>query len=170
MGPVQDKNQKSAIPALPPKLTDAQLLLRAEHADPFSYLGPHPVDRHEGRRIAIRAVQPHAVSVTILIAGREIPANLIEKEGLFEAILPQEISEVPSPRDYRLRIRWDDGNTSEIVDPYAFPPVLTEFDLHLIGEGNHYKLYDTLGAHVCEMQGIRGVSFAVWAPNAERVS
>ena len=67
-------------------------------------------------------------------------------------------------------MRWNDGNTSEIADPYAFPPVLSEFDLHLIGEGTHYRLYDTLGAHVREIDGLRGVQFAVWAPNAERVS
>jgi 1,4-alpha-glucan branching enzyme len=167
MGRIQ--NQQGETPSAPP-LTDAQLLLRAEHGDPFAYLGPHQIERDGSRRYAVRVAQPHADAVTVLIAGREIPADRIEPDGVFEALLPPEISQRPSPRDYRLRVRWNNGNTSELIDPYAFPPLLSDFDLHLIAEGTHYQLYETLGAHVREVEGVRGVQFAVWAPNALRVS
>ena len=183
MGPVQDSRDEGPTGAelvpqpagagctcSPQQKTDAQLLLRAEHGDPFSFLGPHAVERDGSRRFVVRAVQPHAAQVTVLIAGREIPAARIESGGVFEALLPVEISQRPSPRDYRQLVRWHDGNTSDFADPYAFPPVITEFDLHLIGEGTHYQLYDALGAHVREIDGLRGVQFAVWAPHAERVS
>jgi 1,4-alpha-glucan branching enzyme len=156
---------------LPAPPTDAQLLLRAEHGDPFGYLGPHAVERDGGRRYVVRAVQPHAASVSVLLAdGREISAERIELGGVFEALLPAETAHRPAPRDYRLRFRWNDGNVSELADPYAFPTLLSEFDLHLISEGNHYQLYEALGAHVREVEGVRGVQFAVWAPNAARVS
>ena len=75
-----------------------------------------------------------------------------------------------APGAYRLRIRFSDGNVFETYDPYAFPPVLTDYDLYLSGEGTHYQNYEKLGAHVREVAGVRGVHFAVWAPNAQRVS
>ena len=74
------------------------------------------------------------------------------------------------PTAYRLHIRFSDGNVLETLDPYAFPSVLTEYDLYLSGEGTHYLKYEKLGAHVREVAGVRGVHFAVWAPNAKRVS
>ena len=61
-------------------------------------------------------------------------------------------------------------NEVELEDPYRFPPVLSDFDLYLLGEGNHLTLYDKLGAHPIELEGVQGVSFVVWAPNARRVS
>ncbi len=70
---------------------------------------------------------------------------------------------------YRLRARFGD-NVVELEDPYRFPPVLSDFDLYLLGEGNHLKLYDKLGAHPMTMDGVDGVAFVVWAPNAQRVS
>jgi 1,4-alpha-glucan branching enzyme len=167
LSPIKDKHD-AAPPAPPP--TDAQLLLRAEHGDPFAYLGPHAIERDGRRRYAVRVVQPHAADVTVLIAGREISAERIEAGGVFEALLPAEIEQRPAARDYRLRVRWYDGNVNVVADPYAFPPLLPEFDLHLIGEGTHYQLYECLGAHVREIEGVRGVQFAVWAPNAARVS
>ena len=79
-------------------------------------------------------------------------------------------SEAVAPGAYRLQIRFSDGNIFETYDPYAFPPVLTEYDLYLSGEGTHYQKYEKLGAHVREVAGVRGVHFCVWAPNARRVS
>ncbi len=88
------------------------------------------------------------------------------KDGFFEALFKDEAR----PFSYAIRVvtQWDE--TREFYDPYSFPPVLTDFDLHLIGEGTHYKNYEKLGAHPREVNGIRGVHFAVWAPNAKRVS
>jgi 1,4-alpha-glucan branching enzyme len=71
---------------------------------------------------------------------------------------------------YLFRVVTTQGNTFEQYDPYAFSPVLSEFDLHLFGEGKLYKAYDKLGAHLCTHEGVQGVNFAVWAPNAKRVS
>ena len=157
---------------------ELELLLNAEHADAFGVLGPHFFDEgfehgaehREKARLAIRILQPYAAEVAVLLGDRVIPAERIAPGGVFQAILPEEISRRPGPRDYRLRIRWDNGGTVEIRDPYAFPPVLTDFDLHLFSEGTHYNAYDKLGAHVLDVAGVRGVHFAVWAPNARRVS
>src|SRR5690606_4669167 len=71
---------------------------------------------------------------------------------------------------YRLAVEDGAGHSWQFVDPYKFGRVLSDFDMHLLGEGNHLHAYDKLGAHVIEVDGIRGVHFAVWAPNAQRVS
>src|SRR5205807_3673940 len=71
---------------------------------------------------------------------------------------------------YRLAVEDHEGHAWQFVDAYTFGPVLTDFDLHLLGEGTHYRNYERLGAHLREHQGYRGVHFAVWAPNAQRVS
>ncbi|HEY2758313.1 MAG TPA: 1,4-alpha-glucan branching protein GlgB, partial [Pseudolabrys sp.] len=86
----------------------------------------------------------------------------IDPAGLFEGPLD-------NPSRYRLRARFGE-NVVEMEDPYRFPPVLTEFDLYLLGEGNHLRLYDKLGAHPMVLDGVAGVAFVTWAPNAQRVS
>src|ERR1700722_2574408 len=139
------------------------LLLRAEHLDPFSVLGPHEVERDGARRWVIRVIHPYARDIDILLDGEVIPASRLEPEGIFEALLTPGVAGPLGPERYRLRIRWDDGGTSETADPYAFPPVLTDFDLHLFGEGTHQAQYKKMGAHVQEIAGVRGVHFSVWA-------
>jgi len=89
--------------AVEPPPTDAQLLLRAEHGDPFAYLGPHAVERDGRRRYAVRVVQPHAAAITVLTRGQEIAAERVEPEGVFEALLPADVTDRPGPRDYRRR-------------------------------------------------------------------
>lgn len=74
------------------------------------------------------------------------------------------------PTHYRLGLELWNGEQREVEDPYRFPPLLTDFDLHLHGEGTHYESYNTLGAHLVECEGVPGVRFAVWAPNALVVS
>ncbi len=95
----------------------------------------------------------------------------VHQDGFFEAALHNEFEFFY----YRLSITLPalDGRrqqTYEIDDPYRYPPVLTDFDLHLLGEGTHFRLYEKLGARILEHAGLKGVCFAVWAPNAERVS
>src|SRR5581483_8428582 len=85
-------------------------------------------------------------------------------EGFFVASLAGEISA------YRLRAASEDGGETEFDDPYRFPPLISDFDLHLHSEGTLYEAYESMGAHVVEVQGVRGVRFAVWAPNAENVT
>ena len=74
------------------------------------------------------------------------------------------------PRDYRLKLRLWNGDVQVVDDPYRFGPLLSDFDLYLHGEGTNYESYNTLGAHIVEWPGLSGVRFAVWAPNAERIS
>ena len=96
-----------------------------------------------------------------------LPLTRIHPEGLFEGVIPNERRD---EFDYRLRLVWSDGSSSETDDAYRYGPVLTEFDLHLLGEGTHYRVYDRLGARAITHGIRRGVHFAVWAPNARRVS
>jgi len=133
--------------------------------DPFAVLGPHQDD--EGG-VVIRAVQPAARSVDVhLVADGAVVPMRRRVSGLFEARLPRTVSEIP---DYRLRVTFGSGQQLEIDDPYRYGRVLTDYDLHLFGEGTHLRLYEKLGAHRLRMGPTGGVHFAVWAPNADRVS
>ncbi|HXQ27387.1 MAG TPA: 1,4-alpha-glucan branching protein GlgB [Candidatus Acidoferrales bacterium] len=152
-------------------------LIRGEHSDPFRILGPHWVQRDGKRSLCIRALRPGAREVVVLWgAGKTaVQAIQIHPDGFFEAHLPPGTPELRDgepvrPSAYRLRYRFAGDVEIETFDPYAFPPVLTDYDLYLSGEGTHYLKYEKLGAHVREVAGVRGVHFAVWAPNARRVS
>ena len=147
-------------------------LLAAHNADPFGILGPHPADSPQGRRWSIRAFHPRAVEANILLQGQMdlLPMRRLREEGFFEVTLPAPSETPPAPSSYRIRFRNEYGETWEIYDPYAFPYLLTEFDLYLLGEGRHFDSYEKLGAHVRTLEGVSGVHFAVWAPNARRVS
>jgi 1,4-alpha-glucan branching enzyme len=99
------------------------------------------------------------------VAGEQVtPMQRLHLDGFFAA------SMATAPQRYRLRIRRHDGTEAELEDPYRFPLLLSEFELHLHGEGTLYEAYNTLGAHVMNVEGIDGVRFAVWAPGAEVVS
>jgi 1,4-alpha-glucan branching enzyme len=107
---------------------------------------------------------PHASSVEVLIDGEAVPMQKKHAHGFYCANFGRE------PLDYRFRVHLWSGAVEILDDPYRFPPLLTDFDLYLHGEGTHYESYRTLGAHVTESQGVTGVRFAVWAPNAEVVT
>ncbi len=94
----------------------------------------------------------------------------VRPEGVYEVELPLDSELAPAPSSYRLRYRTDYGAVVEVHDPYAFPYLLSEFDLYLMGEGRHYDTYEKLGAHIKTVDGVSGVHFAVWAPSARRVS
>jgi 1,4-alpha-glucan branching enzyme len=151
---------------------EIDLIRRAEHADPFHILGPHVVEVNGEKRLAIRSFLPQAREVSVVhdSAAVGLPARRVHPDGFFEALFPYSEAIRATPTAYRLRITDADGSTREIYDPYAFPPLLSDFDLHLMGEGTHYLKYEKLGAHVREVAGVRGVHFGVWAPNARRVS
>jgi 1,4-alpha-glucan branching enzyme len=126
--------------------------------------------RQDGRdAVVVRAFRPDAAQMFVVPrdAGRpEKPMVRIHPDGLFEAV----IRERREPFPYRLR--WTDaaGASTEAEDPYCFPSTLGELDLYLISEGTHYRAYEKLGAHLLTLNGTAGVLFAVWAPNANRVS
>ncbi|MBF6591464.1 MAG: 1,4-alpha-glucan branching protein GlgB, partial [Ktedonobacterales bacterium] len=98
-----------------------------------------------------------------------IPLRALHAAGLFSAFVPSLEPDEERPA-YRLLVQRAGGELATVDDPYAFPPVLSDFDLHLIGEGKHLDLYERLGAHPMRLRGVDGVAFAVWAPNARRVS
>ncbi len=156
---------------LDPLEIEIDQIIHSDHSDPFHVLGAHLSELTLSGKmgVAIRAFLPEAEKVWIVpddpLADR-IQMQKLRPEGFFAAIF-EDCNQLFS---YQLRARDYHGQTSQWVDPYVFPPVLTDFDLHLIGEGSHYKKYEKLGAHPSVIQGVKGVHFAVWAPNAKRVS
>ena len=151
------------MPITTPELKAQYIAItEGRHGNPFAFLGPHRV---AGRSV-IRTFQPHVKSVQVVDAdGTELA--VMEKNhgaGLFEVSLEEHCA------DYRLRITTANGEINIIDDAYRFTSPLGELDLHLLGEGAHHTLYEKLGAHVVALEGVEGTHFAVWAPNAQRVS
>ncbi len=133
-------------------------LLSASHDDPFAVLGPH---KH-GRSTWVTAIDPGAHDLFAVIGGKEHVLDRIEG-ALF-------CGKVPAGQPYYLRGHGVDGATWDYDDAYRFGPVLTDLDEYLLGEGTHQRLWQALGAHVMTHDGTAGTHFAVWAPNARRVS
>ncbi|MDY1547468.1 1,4-alpha-glucan branching protein GlgB [Luteibacter sp. PPL193] len=135
-------------------------LVEGRHGDPFALLGPHPV---HGRRI-IRTLQPGAEGVEVIDAQGQTLAVLdrVHPNGLFAGA-------VEADGAYRLRVRWP-GALHETHDPYAFGMLLADDDLRRFSDGMDVALFRWLGAHPVTVDGVHGVRFAVWAPNAQRVS
>jgi 1,4-alpha-glucan branching enzyme len=145
-------------------VSDGELraLLEGRHRDAFAVLGPHPDDG----ALVVRACVPGAQSVT-LTDSRGTPLTEmtpLHAGGVFSGHLPAGTSA------YQLLVRWPDGSQQLSHDPYAFGLLLGELDLHLISEGRHFELGTCLGAQWRRIDGVEGVRFAVWAPNARRVS
>jgi 1,4-alpha-glucan branching enzyme len=139
---------------------EAYAVIEGRHSDPFHYLGPHV----EGDVPVVRVFLPDAEGVAVIDEqGRERDLERIHAAGLFEGRLGND------GRRYRVRARYGEREI-EIDDPYRFPPILSEFDLYLLGEGTHLHLYERLGAHPMVLDGVDGVGFAVFAPSARRVS
>ncbi len=143
-------------------------IIRGEHGDPFRVLGPHQSTAGGKKSWLVRAFLPDAVAASVILLPGDERKEMDQKhpQGLFEARLPK----ASWPVAYKLELRNADGHTWQIRDPYSFPAVLTDFDIHLLAEGTHLRIHDRLGAHPREVNGVRGVHFAVWAPNAVRVS
>ncbi len=155
-----------------PKRDDIERLIVGRTADPHALLGQHPLEGRgvglagpqSSRSVVIRAWRPQAQTVSCLSDG-VIVAKLeqVHPAGLFEATLD-------APLDsYEFEVTYGDGQSYAVADSYAFLPTLGELDVHLIGEGSHRRLYETLGSHVRTVDGVEGVAFAVWAPSAEGV-
>jgi 1,4-alpha-glucan branching enzyme len=146
---------------------DIQKIIDAEHPNPFGVLGFHRVLLVDGEVAVVRAFVPWAADLQVVgdDLSAAIPMKRVHGDGFFEAVFPH--------RDrfrYRLRATGADGAVHEIEDPYALPSTLGDVDLHLLGEGRDLRMYHKFGAHPHELNGVAGVRFAVWAPNAERVS
>jgi 1,4-alpha-glucan branching enzyme len=130
--------------------------------DPFAFLGPHD----GGDAPLIRTFQPGAVAVDAVArddADRRIALQPVGASGLFTGV-------AGDLGPYTLRITWPGGAVQETEDPYSFAPVLSALDLHLFAEGAHWNLAERLGARLDQIQGVEGVVFSVWAPNARQAS
>jgi 1,4-alpha-glucan branching enzyme len=133
-------------------------------ADPFAHLGMH---RRSGALVVSAFLPEAARAEVVAVDGADVaPAQMqrIHPDGLFAARIDRR-----EPYRYRFRLR-SDGAEFEIEDPYRFPPLLGEQDVYLLAEGTHTRVYEKLGAHPVVLEGVAGVGFAVWAPNARRVS
>jgi len=137
-------------------------LVAGRHGDPFALLGVHK----SGDARLVRTFQPHAVQVDLVDATGErlVGMERVHPGGVFSAVMP------PRKRHYCLRVSMGDGSDYTIEDPYRFASTLGDMDLYLLGEGSDQTIYTKLGARVRVFEGVRGTRFAVWAPNASRVS
>jgi 1,4-alpha-glucan branching enzyme len=140
----------------------AEALVARDNPNPHGLLGAHPTRAG----VRIRVFRPAAESVAALVDGERLKLRRTHPAGLFEAT----VKGAQLPLRYELEVVYPDGGRYRIDDPYRFAPTLGELDLHLIAEGRHERLWDRLGAHVTEIDGVAGTAFAVWAPAARSVS
>ena len=169
-------------------IKEVQKIIKSEHNDPFSILGMHQVevpvdsitkdktkirDKVEApavkKGIVVRALIPNAQEVYVVDTknkDKKFKMDKLSEEGFFEIALFNRKNFFK----YVLRVVDFSGNVQEITDPYSFLPIVTEYDLYLFNQGTNHKIYEKMGAHVCEIDGIKGVLFVVWAPTAKRVS
>ncbi len=145
---------------------DINVLIHGDHGDPFSVLGRQVVEVDGRRATSVRAFLPEAAQAAVGLGSERLTMDRVHPDGIFEVT----VEGLDDPGPYQLHYVDAEGSEVTVEDPYRFRPVLTEFDLHLLNEGTHYENYERLGAHIIEHEGVRGVHFAVWAPNALRVS
>jgi 1,4-alpha-glucan branching enzyme len=152
------------------KKEEITALVNVTHHEPRSLLGYHEYPQGKGAPLCVvRVLEPGAESIEV--CWEDTPAELyplkrIHDAGLFEGVIPQRRPVVP----YRLRVRFPFDHVVVKHDTYFFSHELSDFDLYLFGEGRHYGLYHKFGAHPRVRDGVTGTHFAVWAPNAKRVS
>jgi 1,4-alpha-glucan branching enzyme len=136
--------------------------------DPFAILGRHMTTVDGRRAVVVRTLQPAASAVDLVTGSRTIAMERRRREGLFEAVVPFDGG---NAYEFLYRLRIHEGASSrEIADAYQFGQVLNDYDLHLLSEGTHYRAWEKLGSHRTAIGDVTGVHFAVWAPNAQRVS
>ena len=167
--PPNKKTATAAGPAL--AAAEIESIVAATHREPRSVLGYHEQARADEQPLCIvRVLEPDAVGVALYWEDESPhaarPLALIHPGGLYEGRVPYRRPLLP----YRLRVRYRDGHELTKPDPYYFAPQLTDLDLYLFGEGTHHRIWSKLGAHPLQIEGVAGTRFAVWAPNAARVS
>ncbi|HCV43748.1 MAG TPA: 1,4-alpha-glucan branching enzyme [Bacteroidetes bacterium] len=144
-------------------------VIYTDHSDPFRVLGPHIVKDKGGSALAIRAFIPDAESLSVVIEtgkANEYPMDKVHETGFFEVVIPKQTDVAP----YELKKTTHGGAVETFKDSYSFLPTLSETDLYLFNKGDHHQMYEKLGAHYVEVNGVGGVQFAVWAPTARSVS
>ncbi|MFP4157193.1 MAG: 1,4-alpha-glucan branching protein GlgB [Opitutales bacterium] len=150
--------------------SDLKSIIGAQSADPHGILGMHPTGTAAKPQLTVRAFLDDAKTCEVVdvhdAEGERYPLERVSEDGFFEGTIPGR-SEV---FQYRLRIERYNGEIRQFYDPYSFLPTLSEQDVYLFGEGTDIQVHHKMGAHLREVGGVPGVSFAVWAPNADRVS
>ncbi|MCC6748667.1 MAG: 1,4-alpha-glucan branching protein GlgB [Deltaproteobacteria bacterium] len=141
-------------------------LLDGVCSNPHGILGAHPAQAGGVAGIVVRAYHPEAVGGRIELNGEVRPLGRLREGGLLGGFVPAGTF----PVHPRIELELRDGGRCAYVDPYSFAPTVGELDLHLHAEGRHLRLYERLGAHPRVIDGVAGTAFAVWAPNARRVS
>src|SRR3954462_13220992 len=144
-------------------MSEADLLVNRQHANPHGYLGAHP----DNGSVVIRTFRPAAAKVEgVGPDGTHEALERVHPGGFFEG----RIKGAKLPLHYQLEVDYGESGTITIEDPYRFLPTIGELDVHLLGEGRHEELWERLGAHVRGVAGVVGPAFAVWAPSAKAVS
>ena len=151
-------------------LEEVYRILYGDHPDPFRVLGMHPLQVGGRSSVVVRVFYPGAKEVSVVEGmGKSQKEYVLEKihvEGFFEKEIPDRKEVFP----YQLKISTENGTTRRMHDPYSFMPTLTDFDIYLFNAGDHHRIYEKLGAHRGVVNGVDGVQFAVWAPEARSVS
>ena len=141
---------------------EIEAVVYSEHDNPHHILGAHSIENG----YLINAFFPTATQVEVVLKkGTKVTMERVDEEGFYSVIIPGKAK--PS---YIYLVTYDNGVTQDVIDPYNFPEVITEKDRELFTRGIHYKIYEKLGAHYMTLKGVEGTLFAVWAPNAVRVS
>jgi len=141
------------------------LLLERKLSDPHNLLGLHSIEKNGEKYFIIRVYDPHCVSIKIIVGRKKYTMTEL-KEGFF-------IVEIKDrKKSFKYKIEHTYGNTTSytIEDQYSFLPTISEFELHLFGEGNLEEAYKMMGSHITTIDGIEGVKFAIWAPDVRNVS
>lgn len=145
-----------------------QQIVSNQHNNPFEILGSHAIEKDGKTSWLVRAYLPNADAVWVIRPEQreQYSMQAVHHPHFFEC----ELEDIAELKNYQLKVK--EGDRERVFyDPYAFrSPKLTDFDIHLFTEGNHHRVYEKLGAHLIEIDGIKGVYFAVWAPNARNVS
>ena len=136
-------------------------ILEGSCRNPHDYLGMH----REPGGVAVRVYDPAAKAVTVIVGKNRYPMIKIDEKGIFACVFGKKKDLFA----YRIERKYADSKFTS-ADPYCFLPTLGEMDIYLFNQGEHHRVYDVMGAHVRNLGGVEGVSFAVWAPNAQRVS
>ena len=152
------------------ELNSVSNLLNAELENPKSLLGPHLIGQDGKQAVSIRTFQPDSQKVWICHEGQKVrrPMKQIHPAGLFEATI--NLAETSQASAYCIQVEDGNGKLNTKHDPYTFESHFSDLDLHLFGEGANLRIYEKLGAHVRTINGVTGINFAVWAPNAKNVS
>ena len=150
-------------------------LVGAQHRSPHQLLGMHPLGGGDapaknGAGLVVRTIQPAAQKVEVIPTHEKDKPRFALKRIPNSDVFEGTTNAAKSVYAYDLAITYDDGHTRQTRDPYSFLPTLGEMDTYLFGQGNELRIYDKLGSKLRVIDGVRGTSFAVWAPNAQRVS